>query len=152
MPHFVLDFKQECIFCSFTTFFISIKFWTNVLEGIKDRNASFFSFRSFKPWILTEDLKLTCLMFLFFIVQYVFFACDLFWTKWFILHVTGPVMFYHKIWRVSQKKALSCPLDKNWLNIFSNFTYHCQHNTDEPLKLKNITGQPKMMQKICCGI
>ena len=41
-------------------------YWTNVLEGFKDTNAPMFLF-FFKTWILTEDLKLTCLIFLFFI-------------------------------------------------------------------------------------
>ena len=72
----------------------------------REKHIHFFQFYCFKPWILTEDLELTCAVFLFSSSNY-FVAGDLFWTKGSSLHVREPVMLDHKIWWATQKEALS---------------------------------------------
>ena len=76
-------------------------------KGIKNVNTSIsFLFCIFIPSnILAALLELTS--FFPFSSSNAFVACELFWTKSFILHVREPVMLDHKTWSASLKEALS---------------------------------------------
>ena len=128
-------------------FFIGRTFWTSILGSETDGNGSIVFVLLFqKPWILTEDLESTCSIFLFFIVSCnAFVTYDLFWMKWFILHAREPVMLDQKIWLACEKKALSLgqKLVKHFFKIL--------HAMYEPLQLKAMTAQPKMMKILCSG-
>lgn len=48
-----------------TLFFLGPKFWTNVIEEWQIKMHPLFLFCVFKPWTLTEDLELSCPVFIF---------------------------------------------------------------------------------------
>ena len=130
----------------FLVFFIGRTFWASIGSETDGNGSIVFVLLFQKPWILTEDLESTCPIFLFFIVSCnAFVTYDLFWMKWLILHAREPVMLDQNIWLACEKKALSLgqKLVKHFFKIL--------HAMYEPLQLKAMTAQPKMMKILCSG-